>query len=156
MLQLMPGIDTRLGFYSFEEILEQVHHYMRMNLNEKQAKQVLSRNVGGETNMFVRLIPSFVKLPIAKYVYKRFGAGQSSGILSNLGPISFPEQVQERVERVEFITMPNRQTRLSVGVVGYNGLLYVTFGSLIEERDIPRRFFRFLRKQDLRVKVETN
>jgi len=156
VLHVTPGIDPRLGEYSFEEALNQVHHFMRVELTEKHIKQQIARNMRGETLGIIRMTPLFLKIPFERMLYLKYGNAIASGILSNLGSVVMPPELEERIERFEFITVPNPDTKLSLGIVSYGANLYVTFGSLIRSRDIERRLFTALRKLGVPVKIETN
>lgn len=156
ILHVTPGIDPRLGSYSFDEILNQVHHFMRVELNEKFIKQQIARNMRGETIPFIRFTPLFVKIPIEKVFYQKYGNGIVSGVLSNLGPVAVPESIAQRVRRFEFITVPNQDTKLSAGIISYGDRIFMTFGSLIDDRSIEKRFFTSIRKRGIPVKIETN
>ena len=54
-----PGIDPRLGKFSFKEIIEQVHHYKNLHITEKYLTQMISNYVTLEINPFVHATPSF-------------------------------------------------------------------------------------------------
>ena len=58
---IYPGIDPRLGEYSFEEIVAQVHNYMRYYLNEKFLRGDITTNASTQKNPFIRVVPLFVK-----------------------------------------------------------------------------------------------
>lgn len=156
LLHVTPGIDPRLGRFTFEEILEQVHHYMRFELNEKLLKQQIARNMHGETNPLIRLTPLPIKVPVERTLYQKYGVAIASGAMSNLGPVVMPRPLDERIERFEFITVPNQDLRITVGVISYRDRVYTTFGSLIRSRAVERRFFTWLRRQGVPVKIETN
>ena len=156
LLHVTPGIDARLGSYSFDEVLEQVHHSMQVEVTEKLLKQQITRNMGGETNPLVRVTPLALKIPFERMLYQKFGNAIASGVLSNLGRVVMPPPLDERIERFEFITVPNSDTRVSVGVISHRDTLYTTFGSLIRSRELERRYFTRLRKLDVPVKIETN
>ncbi len=156
LLHVTPGIDPRLGAFTFDEILAQVHHFMRVELTEKLLKQQIARNMRGETNPLIRVTPLVAKIPVERMLYQKFGNAIASGVLSNLGPVTMPPPLDERIERFEFLTVPNWDTRLSVGAISHRDRLFTSFGSLIRSREIERRFFTGLRKRDVPVKVETN
>ena len=156
LLHVTPGIDPRLGEFTFEEILEQVHHFMRVELNEKMLKQQIARNMHGETNPLIRLTPLLIKIPFERTLYQKYGVAIASGALSNLGPVTMPQPLSERIERFEFITVPSQDLRATVGVISYRDRVYTTFGSLIRSRGVERKFFNWLRQQGIPVKIETN
>ena len=156
LLHVTPGIDLRLGRFTFDEVVDKVHHYMRVELNEKLLKQQIARNMRGETNPLIRVTPLFLKIPFERVLYNKYGNAIASGVLSNLGSVKMPPILDEHVERIEFITVPNPDTKVSVGVISHRDQLYTTFGSLIQSREIERRFFTGLRTRGVPVKIETN
>jgi hypothetical protein len=78
-LFVMPEIDPRLGKYTFEEILQVVRETMLTQTNEKAISKSLSRNVGGQRNWIVRLIPLALKKFLMPFLYKRMGEDLCSG-----------------------------------------------------------------------------
>jgi hypothetical protein len=156
LLHVTPGIDPRLGRFTFDEVVDQVHHFMRVEVSEKLLKQQIARNMSGETNPLIRITPLALKIPVERRLYQKYGNAIASGVLSNLGPVTMPAAFDERIERFEFVTVPNPDTRASVGVISHRDLLYTTFGSLVRSREIERRFFSRLRALGVPVKVETN
>jgi hypothetical protein len=156
LLHVTPGIDPRLGRFTFDEVVERVHHFMRVELDEKLLKQQIARNMRGETHPLIRVTPLFAKIPFERLLYQKYGNAIASGVLSNLGPVTMPAPIDERIERFEFITVPNPDTRVSVGVISHRDQLYTTFGSLIRSRDLERRYFSRMRELGVPVKIETN
>ncbi|GAB6088961.1 hypothetical protein [Spirochaeta dissipatitropha] len=151
-----PEIDLRLGRYDFPEIIHRVHSYMQLEVNKKNLSRHLSRNVGSERSWYVRIIPLRIKDQILKLVYRLAGDRTNTTSLSNLGRLSFPEEISGRISWLEFIPPPAPVYGLSLGVVSHADSLAVSFGSLLEEAEIERRFFRFLRKDGLHVKIVSN
>lgn len=155
-LFLMPGVDPRLGKYDLPEILKQVHHAMRRDLNEKTIRQQISRNVGSERNPLIRALPLLLKRLFAPIIYRAMGENLYSGSLSNLGIITMPEALARHVERFEFIPGPGPVNKTRATAVSFNGNLYLTFGRLIEGTRVERYFFRKLREEGISVHLESN
>lgn len=155
-LTVMPGIDPRLGEYSFEEICQTVHHQMRFQVNEKMIRQQMSRNVLGEQHPLIRIVPLFLKLPLERFLYGMFGNRHHSGILSNIGSMSFSPLAQKQIQSLYFATVPNERCRTTVGVVSMGDTLSITFSSVGISSEVERIFFSELRKWDIPVKVISN
>ncbi len=155
-LTVMPGIDPRLGTYTFEEILKIVYHTMRVDVDDKFINQQISRNVGGERNLLVRIVPLCFKIPMEKILYSRLSAREHSGVITNIGKVEIPENLAEHIERYEFIPNPNPFTVKNIGVISFEEKIYISFGSLCNETDIEKIFYRNLRKMEIPVKIETN
>ena len=56
-----PSIDPRLGNYTFEEIVSQVHNFMRYYINEKFLRGDITTNASTTRNPFIRIVPLFLK-----------------------------------------------------------------------------------------------
>lgn len=155
-LTVTPGIDPRLGKYTYEEILQHVHHYMRVEVNDKFINQQIKRNVNGEKHPIIRLVPLFIKVPIEQYIYYFKSAREHSGVITNLGKIDVPENISNNINMFEFIPNPNSITKINMGVISYNNKLNITLASLTNNTDIQQIFFSELRKKGIHIKIFSN
>lgn len=155
-LSINTGIDPRLGEYSFEEILSQVHHFMRYSMSEKFLKARMSTYVSAERNPFLRAAPLFVKNKCLAVVLNMLHDSTISSTLSNIGKIVVPDSISEYVERFEAMSNPSRMKPVSCVVVSHRNTLVINFTRAIKESDIEREFFRFLVRQGLHVKIESS
>lgn len=155
-LFVMPEIDPRLGKYTFEEILQVVKETLIIQTNEKAISKSLSRNVGGQRNWAIRIIPLVFKRLLMPFLYTRMGENLCSGTLSNLGLVRLPEEVAKEVERVDFILGTNPINKTGCAVCGFNDKLVINFGSNTRDKIVERLFFTRLIKMGIQVKIEVN
>jgi len=155
-LFVIPKIDPRLGDYTFEEILKTVHYTMMTEINEKSISRQLSRNVGGQRNPIVRIIPLFIKRLFFPLLYRKLGENLYSGTISNLGLITVPDEMAKYIERIDFIPGPGPVNKTGCSVTGFKDKLYISFGRLTEEAELERIFFTKLVKMGIHVTVESN
>ena len=153
-LFVMPEIDFRLGKYSFDEILKIVYHKMQLETDEKLISKIISRNVGGERNYFVRGIPIWIKSLILNLKFYTEGADQYSGVVTNLGKINMPETIQEKLDYF-IITPPppNKKLKINCGVIGFGDKLVLSFGNITKTKEFERRFLRFFTQQGVKVRI---
>ncbi len=151
-----PGIDPRYGEYSFDETLSAVHHHMRAEVTEKLLNAKISTNVRAETRKVLRLTPLFLKNIAMKLTFYRVGDRKSTTSISNLGLVRLPDEMARYVARMDFILGPLSVNKVVCGALTYNGTLVLNFTRTIKESVLEREFFRFLVKQGLPVKVESN
>lgn len=156
VLYVTPGIDPRLGKHSFEEIIKEVYHYMRLEVNDKYINKQIKRNVRGELHPLVRATPLFIKKLGARAIYNGMGQNYYSGILTNLGKVTFPETQKEEILDFQFMPSPNASTKTSSAIVSYDDKLYINFGRVVKETEVERIFFSKLKKMGVAVKIETN
>ncbi|MCF7933404.1 MAG: alcohol acetyltransferase [Spirochaetia bacterium] len=154
-LTVEPGVDPRLGSFSFEDIIKQVHHFMRLELDHRFILRQIARNIGSEQNPFIRILPLWVKDPILKRYYETLGSNTFTLSFSNLGVVDIPLSMRPFVERYQFIPPPHKKT-LSTTSISYGGKTSFVFASTLRDRDIERRFFARLRSMGIRVQIRTN
>jgi len=151
-----PGIDPRLGEYTFDETLNIVHHFMAMEVTKKLLNVKITTNVRSERNAVLRVMPLFIKNMALKYVYSQVGDALSSTTLSNLGVAKLPEEMAKYVRRMDFILGPLANNRVCCAALTYNGRLRINFTRTIVEPTLEREFFTRLVKLGIHVKVESN
>lgn len=151
-----PAIDPRMGDYSFEDILLQVHHYMRYYINDKFLNADITTNALTQQNFLIRIVPLFVKDFVVKRFYTRVQDCQSSAGLTNLGIIRLSEEMQQHVERFDVLMGQPFSARTNCAIVSYQNTLTINFASGIKETDVERFFFRKLVEDGIPVKIETN
>jgi len=156
-LFVMPEIDRRLGHYTFDEILKTVFHQMQLETDVKLINKILSRNVGSERNLIIRAIPLFIKNPVLRMNFKKMGCSQYSGVMSNLGAFVFPQPMMEHIQSLMVVPPPpNKLTKVSCGIIGFNDRIAITFGNITRSRELEKLFFRFLTKENIPVTIIYN
>lgn len=151
-----PSIDPRMGTYTFEDILMQVHHYMRYYINDKFLNADITTNVVTQRNPFIRIVPLFLKDFVVRQFYIRVQDCQSSAGLTNLGVVSLSEEMQRHVDRFDVLMGQPFSARTNCAIISYQNTLTINFASSIVETDVERYFFRKLVQDGISVKIETN
>ncbi len=153
---IYPGIDPRLGDYTFEEIVTQTHHYMRYYINNKFLKGDITTNLATQQNPIVRIAPLFIKDLVVRYFYTMIQDGNSSAGLTNLGIIKVPDDMIPFVERFDVYMGQPFSSRTNCAIASFQNTLTINFASSIVESDVERYFFRKLVKDGIHVKIESN
>ncbi len=148
-LFVSPSVDARLGKFSFEELLPRIHHTMRSQLDRKELLRQIGRNVRGELNPLVRVMPLFAKNLLLSVIHKRLGPSLYSGVVSNIGPIRLPTSLEEHLESFRFFLGPSPEMKTNCSVLSFRGRLHLSVGNVLESRDFERTFFYHLRDQGL-------
>lgn len=151
-----PGIDPRMGDYSFGEILTHVHHYMRYYINPKFLNADIVTNSAVQQNPLIRIVPLFIKDFTVRRFYTHVQDRQSSAGLTNVGLVRLPKEMQDFVERFDVLMGQPFSARTNCAIVSYQNNLTINFTSSIKETDVERFFFRKLIQDKIPVKIETN
>lgn len=156
-LFVLPEIDLRLGIYTFEEILRIVNYQLQTGADIKQISRFLSQNVGHEKSPFVRVLPLFIKSMAISAVYRRLGSNQCSGIMTNLGAVKLPLEMEELIESFDLIpTPPNTHVKISTAMVTFRNQLRLTFCNISKSTNFELQFIKHLNESGIPVKVLNN
>ena len=151
-----PSIDPRMGDYTFEDIIKQVHHYMRYYINDKFLNADITTNAFTQQHPLIRIVPLALKDLVVKQFYVRVQDCQSSAGLTNVGVMNLSDEMKEHVERFDVYMGQPFSSRTNCAIVSYNDILTINFASSIVETDVERNFFRKLVEEGIHVKIETN
>lgn len=153
-LSIEPSFDPELGYFSFEEILKIIHHFLQVEVNDKYISRQISRNIRGQ--MDSKLIPLFIKNIALKSLYKKYGESKYTTSISNMGIVNFPDEISEKIKKVDFIPPPSSICKIKLGVISYKDKLSITFGSIVKESELERLFFTKLKSHGIDVEIESN
>lgn len=151
-----PCIDPRLGEYKFEEIVEQVHHYMRYYINDKFLKGDITTNYATRKNPVLRVVPLFIKDIVVRKYYSMIQDRNSSAGLTNMGKIYVNDDMKEHIERFDIYMGQPFSSRTNCAIASFEDILTVNFASSIKETDVECFFFRKLVKDGVHVRIESN
>jgi len=156
-LFVLPEIDLRLGIYSFEEILRIVNYQLQTGADIKQIVRFLSQNVGHEKSPFIRVLPLFIKSMAISAVYKRLGSNQCSGIMTNMGSVRLPCDMEDLIESIDLVpTPPNTHVKISTAMVTFRNKLRLTFCNISKSTSFELHFIKHLIESGVPVKVLNN
>lgn len=151
-----PSIDPRLGDYTFEEIVEQVHHYMKYYISEKFLRGDITTNAATQRNPFIRVVPLFIKDFVVRTFYTKVQDKNSSAGLTNMGALKVPEDMKPYIERFDIYMGQPFSSRTNCAIISFEDTLTINFASSIVETDVECNFFRKLVQDGIHVKVESN
>jgi hypothetical protein len=153
---LTPMIDSRIGHFSFSEILSHVKNFMSLQVDRRYISQQFKRNINLERAMSIRLVPLVIKRIFFPFFFYHLGERQYSGGFSNLGNFELPQGTAEKVKEVHVLVPPSQGTLIKAGCISYGSQLFITFGSLTDNREVERKFFSQLRKEGIPVRIDVN
>jgi NRPS condensation-like uncharacterized protein len=151
-----PGIDPRLGEYTFPEIITQVHNYMRYYINDKFLRGDITTNAATQQHPVIRVVPLFLKDFVVRSFYTRVQDRYSSAGLTNMGAMSIPEDMAPFVDRFDIYMGQPFSSRTNCAIISFGDTLTINFASSIVEADVERYFFRQLIKDGIHVRIESN
>jgi len=156
-LFVLPEIDVRLGTYTFEEILRSVHNQLQISADVKQLSRFLSSNVSSEKLFIIRVMPLFIKKMVIASVYKGLASKRWTGLVTNLGLVTLPGEMENMVDSFELISPPpNPKVKVGCALVSYKNKLRICFSNITESRELERHILRYIADAGIHVKILNN
>ena len=153
---IYPGIDPRLGDYTFEEIVKHVHNYMQYYINEKFLRGDITTNAATTKNAFIRVVPLFLKDFVVRQFYTKVQDRNSSAGLTNMGSLPVPESMRPYIERIDICMGQPFSSRTNCAIISFGDIMTINFASSIVEAEVERYFFCKLVQDGVHVKIESN
>ena len=155
-LYATPGIDTRLGEYSFSEIARLVYHQMSVEINKNYMSGKIKTNIKDELNPLLKIVPLFLKNAVMRLVFSMYGEKKTMLSLSNIGVVELPEQMKKFVSHFDFVLSVQSNAPYNIGTLSYDGKMRLSVTRNIEEARLESELYRVLRDEGVGVLLESN
>lgn len=151
-----PEIDPRLGEYTFEEVAQNVHAFMRYNLNPKFLFATIATNVEDERRLLLRLFPLPFKNLAINGVFRFVGERAFTTTLTSIGQVKAPDAMMAHVERFELLLGASATSACNSALISTGDTMLLIFTRNHRETTLPRETLRFLVERGIPVTVESN
>lgn len=156
ILYATPGIDPRLGDYTFDEICSIVAAQMKLQITEKNMAAMIKTNVDSEKSQMLRIVPLFIKNIVMKQIFNAVGEKKTCFSFSNLGVVNAPEEFSSRVDRMDFVIGCQAAAPYNVSSLTYKGKMYLNVIRNMRDAELEREIYTVLKEQGIPHTVESN
>ena len=111
-------------FNSLEEYFNHTKLEFNNQLNKELLQKRISSLVGIEKNLFIRITPLFIKNIFFKIGYNLLGESINTSSISNLGIVSFPNDLSKFINDIDFINSGNQ---INLTILSYNNKTNITY-----------------------------
>lgn len=146
------GMDTCV---SFENITKFVKSEFAKKLTEEEILKTMSDTVKIGRNIFISFIPLFLKRIIIRSIYREIQKYLSI-TYSNVGKVGIIGKYQDYIDYFVILIAPERIEKIKCSSCSYLDKVAFTFTSILNDNDIEKFFYKFLRSQNVRTEVESN
>lgn len=141
---------------SFEEIVCLLNAQIKENITPEYCQKFINSNVALEKNPIIRLAPRFLKTFFMNLSFYMVGEKFMSGVLSNIGNVVTAKELNDCIDRFEFVLGPQKYMNHAAACASYNGTTIVTFSRTVKDPTIEREFFKILASHGIQVIVNSN
>ena len=139
------------------EPLEDTLQYIKTNLRAMcQREPLVARlnpNVSSEKNPLLRAAPLSLKQLVLRQAHHILGDNLFTASYSNMGIIRLDEPMERYIENFDFGLSCSDSIPLNLSMLTWGDTAYLTFSSIIEERDVERAFVRKLSDAGLTMQI---
>ncbi len=144
--------------YSIDDILEAVRGQLKENNSSVYHQEFINSNYAMTENKILQPVPYFIKKLVVNGRQKKTHNTEQTILFSNLGNITLPSVMHEKIERFEFVGGDARVYDMSMfcSSVSFNGYMNISFSLTGRDHAIPISFFRSLTEMNIPVRVESS
>lgn len=138
---------------SIDDILKSVKSQMDRGLKKNNLYAPIHYNVKVCNSFLFRILPYSLKSPIFKIARGIFSDWSMTSMLSNLGKIQLPVELEEHVGWFEFILGSANEQYLNMAVCSFKDRMIISLSRNMIEKEVVENFFMLI-EEELNIKVE--
>ncbi len=135
-------------YKTLKEYIDEAQKQLIEKVTVDKMQQRISSTYKGQTNLFFRITPVFLK-KIGFNIARIFMKSRQTMIFSNLGNINLPNT---GLNSMEVNINVSKNSRVSLGVISCNGITAISFTSAMKENKEVEMFFNILEEQGVKIK----
>ena len=141
--------------YCFEDMLNIVKKEFERKMKLEKIIDTITADAGMTNNFFVRTVPLIIKKVAAK-VFSLKIKRNFTMTFSNIGIIEIDDNYKKYIENFLVILAPDWAEKTKCGVCSYKENLVVTFGSILKDNEIEKKFKELLINNNIKFTIESN
>lgn len=139
----------------FETLLGKISRQMDRKIDKDRLEESISYNVSNEKKWYFRVTPLVIKWMALNIVFRLKDRAHTT-TLSNVGPIKVDPAYQDDIEQFHIMIGVSRRQPVKCTACAYREDVVITFTSVFADSRLQRRFFRKIKEDGARVRLEGN
>lgn len=140
---------------TFEKIVEFVKKDFSKKLTEEEIIKTMSTNVKIGNNPFIKPIPLIIKKAVVRLSYIEIRK-YTTMTFSNIGRIGIIGKYKNYIDYFMMLIAPEQIEKIKCSSCTFENKLVFTFTSILQDNQIEKRFYEFLKNKGIKVQVESN
>lgn len=143
-LYVLPKLSPEAADAPFSEIAQSIAVQIQAQGAKSRLRAAIATNVALERK--TAAFPLWIKCAALRAGFEVCGGRSSCITVSNLGQITFPDCIQQELERLDFILTPRVYSPYNCGIVSLGDTLSLTITRRGEDKGVERMFVSMLVK----------
>ena len=136
--------DSRMDSKPFKERVVEIDNLLQNQIQPDTFHHKIAMNIGNTKIRLMQITPYQVKRFFARNGYYFISAPYYSGVISNLGKVTIPDQLVKYIDSYEAVIGPSAMHKERVGMVSFEDKFVITFSRVIKESILAEMFKRKL------------
>ncbi len=124
----------------FQQIIEEVDRQLKTQTTKQYMREALAAQVNAAHFPLYRALILPIKCGLLRLAQELWGERNSCITVSNLGRVTFPENMEKYVQSLSMNLTPRRSSPYNCGIVSYKGVMTVRFSRCCEETELEEIF----------------
>ena len=140
---------------TFEKILDFVKKDFKQKLTEEEIRKTMSTNVKIGTNLWIKMIPLFIKKPLVRIGYTEIRK-YTTTTFSNIGRIGIIGKYKDYIDYFLMLIAPEQVEKIKCSSCTFENKMVFTFTSIMQDNSIEKSFYKFLKEKGIKIEIESN
>lgn len=140
----LPRIEADESTLSFENLLSIVREQLDKLTTKEKMAAAMTTHTKLERSAIMKIIPLPVKCMILRIAHHFCGEQSSCISLSNMGIVSFPDEMAQYIVQADFVLKPRISSPYNCGIVSYRDKCVINISKLCAEPELGNCFFKTL------------
>lgn len=139
----------------FDEILTFVKEEFSKKLTKEEISKTMSANVKLGNNIFIKVIPLFIKKAIVRSIYNEIRK-YTTITFSNIGRMGIIGQYRDYINYFMLLIAPEPIEKLKCSACSFENKIVFTITSILNNNSIEKNFYNFIKDKGIDIEVESN
>lgn len=153
-MDINPKLMTN-GVTDFEEVIKLVHKEFKNKLTIDKVKGYLNRDVGLGQNIYIRLVPLFIKKIFINFMSKVINRTVTSTV-SNVGIIEVDKKYKKYIDNIYVLVLPGRVQKIKCTICSFDEKINITINSNIDDLKFQKRFYEVFKEHINNITIISN
>ena len=145
----------QLDLTDFDLILAFVRNNFKNKLQKEEIAKTMAHTVRLGNSIYIRMIPLYIKKLILKLIYSQIQR-YTTTTFSNLGKINVLPEYEPYIDQFLFLIGPEKAEKIKCTACSYGNNMVFSFGSILQNNQVEKNFFSFLKEQEIPTIIVTN
>ena len=142
---------NKTNLLSLDDIMKRVKQESKEKINKEEMDSLMTKTVLLVKR--IRFIPLFIKKPIAKLIYEVFGDKSNTTVLSNLGKINIPKEMEESILKADFILGTSSSNKALFSIITIGNILTFTISEFMNNLQVQNDLYHLFKKYQLIINI---